>query len=164
MRKIYYVPQGQDINEYRDIWESHTSEIHNSISENIEEYIKDKDVAQWVIIPEFQYAEVPEMVSDEDYFQNYLYDDFSFYEDNPQYKMYVYQLNLDVKDFTPFVQETHNMQWEKVLCKFYTDHIKLPVGWYELRFVKDDKEIETAQITVYKKHDDISDVISKTGQ
>ena len=40
MRKIYYVPQGQDINEYRDIWENHTSEIHNSISKNIEEKIK----------------------------------------------------------------------------------------------------------------------------
>ena len=37
MRKIYYVPKGQDIEKYRDIWENHTSEVHNSISENIKE-------------------------------------------------------------------------------------------------------------------------------
>jgi hypothetical protein len=164
MRKIYYVPKGQDIEKYRDIWENHTSEIHNSISENIKEYIKDKDVAQWVLIPEFQYTEVPEMISDEDYFQYYFYDDFSYYEEDPQYKMEVYQLNLDVKDFIPFNQETHAMQWEKVLCKFYTDHIILPVGWYELRFVKGDEVIDKTEITVYKKHDDIADIISKTGQ
>lgn len=164
MRKIYYVPKGQDINEYSDIWKNHTSEVHNSVSDNIKEYIKDEDVAQWVLIPEFQYTEVPEMISDQDYFQYYFYDDFAFYEEDPQYKMEVYKLNLDVKDFTPLLEETHNMQWEKVLCKFYTEHIVLPVGWYELKFVKEGEVIDSTKVTVYEKHDDISDVISKTGQ
>ena len=42
MRKIYYVPEGQDINDYKDIWENHTTEIHTSVSENTKEYIKKK--------------------------------------------------------------------------------------------------------------------------
>lgn len=164
MRKIYYVPEGQDINDYKDVWENHTTEIHTSVSENTKEYIKDKDVAQWVLIPEYKYAEVPEFISDQDYFQYYFYDDFSFYQEDPQYKLEVWQLDLDNKDFEPFNQETHAMQWEKVLCKFYTEHIILPVGWYELKFVKDGVVQDTEQITVYEKHDDIADVISKTGQ
>lgn len=164
MRKIYYVPEGEDIDSYKDIWENHTSEIHTSISENTKEYIKDKDVAQWVLIPEYKYPKLPEFISDKDYFQYFFYDDFSYYEDEPQYVMEVWQLNLDTNDQEPFMQEWHNMQWEKVLCKFYTDHIILPVGWYELRFIKDNVIQAKEKITVYEQHEDIADIISKTGQ
>ena len=66
MRKIYYVPEGQDILDYQDIWLNHTQEVHNSLSENIKEYVKDKDVAQWVLIPEYTYPEVPKLINDQE--------------------------------------------------------------------------------------------------
>ena len=164
MRTIYYVPEGQAINDYIDVWSGKTNEVHNKISENIKEYIKDIDVAQWVLIPEYKFPRLPEFVSNQDYFEYYYYDDFSYYEDFPQYFMEVWKVNLDDPDIEPEKIDTYPMQWEKVLCKFYTNHIKLDIGWYELRFIKNGKLQDKDKITVYEAHEDLADVISRKGQ
>ena len=102
MRKIYYVPEGQDILDYQDIWLNHTQEVHNSLSENIKEYVKDKDVAQWVLIPEYTYSEVPKLINNEEFYEYLFIDDFAVLEDNPQYVMEAWKLNL--------VRNTRNAQ------------------------------------------------------
>jgi hypothetical protein len=164
MRTIYYVPEGEDINDYLDVWSDRTTEVHNKVSDNIKEYIKDVDVAQWILIPEYKYARIPEFVSNQDFFEYYFYDDYAYYEDLPQYFMEVWKIDLDDPDIEPVKIETYPMQWEKVLCKFYTNHIQLETGWYELRFVKEGEVQATEKITVYESHEDLSDIISRTGQ
>ena len=96
MRKIYYVPEGQDILDYQDIWLNHTQEVHNSLSENIKEYVNDKDVAQWVLIPEYTYSEVPKLINNEEFYRYLFIDDFAVLEDNPQYVMEAWKLNLTI--------------------------------------------------------------------
>ena len=164
MRKIYYVPEGQDILDYQDIWLNHTSEVHNSVSDSISEYIKDKDVAQWISIPEYTYPEVPKSINNQDFYQYYFIDDFTIYEDNPQYVMEVWKQNLDDPSEEEELYEKFNMQWEKVLFKFYTDHIQLPVGWYKLKFVKEGKLIDDFDISVFEYHDDETTIYHKRGR
>ena len=164
MRKIYYVPEGQDILDYQDIWLNHTQEVHNSLSENIKEYVKDKDVAQWVLIPEYTYPEVPKLINNEEFYEYLFIDDFAVLEDNPQYVMEAWKLNLDNPKEEPIMYESYNMQWEKVLYKYFTDHIQLPRGWYKLKFIKDGELVDSVDISVYEKHQDDTTIYHKRGR
>ena len=88
-------------------------------------------------------------------FVSYKYvDDFVDVNNTPQYIMEVWKKNLDNPSDPEVKVNQYFMQYEKVYRYFYTNHIKLETGWYNLVFKKDDKEVDTKEITIYDKHDE----------
>ena len=154
MRYIYYIPEGEKVEDHKDQWWGKTPEIHTGVSPNIKEYINDPTKAQFIEIPEYKFPIVPNNAASKE-FVSYLYvDDFVDVNNTPQYIMEVWKKNLDNPSDPEVKHDQYFMQYEKVYRHFFTDHIKLPAGWYNLVFKCDDKEVDSKEITIYDKHDE----------
>ena len=40
MRRVYYVPESLDIEDFKSEWEHNTNEVHHGIFPNIEKYVE----------------------------------------------------------------------------------------------------------------------------
>tara|TARA_R100000231_G_C5296649_1_gene156250 strand:- start:474 stop:944 length:471 start_codon:yes stop_codon:yes gene_type:complete len=154
MRYIYYIPEGESVEDHKEQWHGKTPEVHTGLSPNIESYIKDPTKPQFVEIPEYTFPIVPINAASKDFVSYKYVDDFVDVNNTPQYIMEVWKKNLDNPSDPEVKVSQYFMQYEKVYRYFYTDHIKLETGWYNLVFKKDDKEIDTKEITIYDKHDE----------
>lgn len=154
MRYIFYIPEGESVADYKDQWEQKTNEVHSGMSKSIEGLVEDPEKAQFVEIPEYQFARVQKNVASKDYISYNYVDDFVDQNDLPQYIMEVWKKNLDNPSEPEEKIDQHFMQYEKIYRWFYTDHINLNAGWYNLVFKKDDEEVEVKEITVYDAYEE----------
>lgn len=150
MRKIYYVPEGLDIEDFRLEWEGHTNEVHSGLSPNIENYVKNVDEAGFVFIPEFQILHAPVNASDAEYWQVAYVNDFADRNNSPQYILEVWKKNLDNPSEQQILIDKYILQFDIGADFFHTDHIRLPIGWYDLVLKFEDEEIDTKEISIYE--------------
>lgn len=150
MRKIYYIPDGCNVEDYRQEWEFQTNEVHTGISESIEKYVKNPDEAGWVYIPEFRELHAPINASDAEYWQVAYVNDFIDKEDLPQYVLEVWTKNLDRPTENQSLFDKFVLQYDLGAGFFHTDHLRLPIGWYDLILKFEDEEIESKEITIYE--------------
>ncbi|MEK9691914.1 MAG: hypothetical protein VW235_03190 [Rhodospirillaceae bacterium] len=150
MRRIYYVPEGLDIEDFRLEWEGHTNEVHSGLSPNIENYVKNVDEAGFVFIPEFQILHTPVNASDAEYWQVAYVNDFADRNNSPQYILEVWKKNLDNPSEQQILVDKHILQFDIGADFFHTDHIRLPIGWYDLVLKFEDEEIDTKEISIYE--------------
>ena len=151
MRRVFFVPEGQDINKYKDQWDGQVKEIHNSVSVNNKDYIlTDKD-AHFFKIPEYQEVHKVEHCSSLDYVIYRLVDDYAEFEDDPVYIMEVWEKDYDNPHKEEIKLETYTMSYNGNQEVFETDYIRLNSGWYELVFKKNNEIFNTTELSVYQK-------------
>lgn len=151
MRRVFFVPEGQDINDYKDQWQGLVQEIHTSVSNNNKDYIlTDKD-AHIFKIPEFQHSVSPDNCSNLDYLLYRVVDDFAEFEDNPSFTLEIWEKDYDNPSKESVKIETHLLNYNKKLELYETQYIRLDAGWYELIYKKNDDIFDTAEISVYFK-------------
>ena len=85
MRTVFYIPEGDEVEDYKEEWENKTAEVHTGISPNIKDYVDDPSIAQWVHIPEFKHMLAPNNESSGVYFQVAYINDFADRDNLPQY-------------------------------------------------------------------------------
>ena len=154
MRLIYYVPEGESIEDYKSEWDQVVAEIHTGLSPNIEDFVKDPTVAQLVEIPEFKMAFVPVNASSKDFVQYRYVDEFVDKDDLPQYSMEVWSKNLDNPSEEKTKIDTHLLQYDNYKRHFYSEHIALRPGWYDIIFLKNREEVDAKEIAIYEKNDE----------
>lgn len=150
MRRVYYIPEGLDIEDFKSEWEHNTNEVHHGIFPNIENYVENPDEAGWVYIPEFREMHAPANESDAAYFQIAYVDDFADRKNLPQYVLEVWTKNLDKPSESQNKHSTHILQYDIGAGFFHTEHIRLPIGWYDLVLKLEDEEIQTKEISIYE--------------
>ena len=150
MRKIYYIPDGSNVEDYRQEWEFQTNEVHTGISESIKEHVKNPEEAGWVYIPEFRVLQAPVNASDAEYWQVAYINDFINKDDIPQYVLEVWTKNLDKPTENQSLHDKYVLQYDIGAGFFHTDHIRLPIGWYDLILKFEDEEVEAKEITIYE--------------
>ena len=154
MRTIFYIPEGEDVENYKEEWYEKTSEVHTGVSKNIEKYIDDPSVAQFVKIPEFQHMLAPINASNSEYFQVGYINDFADRDDLPQYIVEVWSKNLDNPSDPQDKVDNWIMQFDLGADFFHTDHVRLDVGWYDLVVMDGDEEVDTHEISVYESYEE----------
>ena len=154
MRIIYYVPEGESIDDYKSEWDQVVAEVHVGLSPNIEDYIKDPTKAQVVEIPEYRKAHIPVNAASKDFIQYVYIDEFFDKDETPQYKMEIWSKNLDKPSETHVKIDTHILQYDNFKKHFYSEHISLAPGWYDVVFFRDGEEVESKEIAVYEASDE----------
>lgn len=154
MRLIYYVPDNMSIDDYKSEWEQVVAEVHHGLSANIEDYVKDPTKAQVVEIPEYRKAHIPINAASKDFIQYIYIDEFFDKDEVPQYSMEIWSKNLDNPSESQVKIDTHLLQYDKHKRHFYSEHIALRPGWYDVVFKKDGKEVESKEIAVYEAPDE----------
>ena len=154
MRTIFYIPEGEDVENYKEEWYEKTSEVHTGISKNIEQYIDDPSVAQFVNIPEFKHMLAPINASNSEYFQVGYVDDFADRDNLPQYIVEVWSKNLDNPSDPQDKVDNWIMQFDLGANFFHTDHVRLDVGWYDLVVMNENEEIDTHEISIYESYEE----------
>lgn len=147
MRKIYYIPKGESVESHKDEWHLKTNEVHTGLSPNIEKYIDNPDVPQFVDIPEFKHIISPKNQAKNEYFQVGYVDDFADRSELPQYTCEVWKKNLDRPSEPHEKIHTWFLQFNGEL--FHTDHVALDIGWYDLVIKCDGEEVDTSEISIY---------------
>jgi len=157
MRKIFYIPEGEAVDDYKDDWYHETNEVHTGISESLKDLIKDPSKPQFVFIPEFKHMMAPINESDKSYFQVAYVNDYDYVSFNngemvPMYLLEVWTKNLDNPSEEQEKINTFVMQFDVGAKFFHTDHIRLDTGWYDLIVVNDDtkEEVDSHEITIYE--------------
>lgn len=151
MRKVFFVPEGQDINDYKDEWDGQVKEVHNSVSLNNKNYLLTEKEPHFFYIPEFQELHSIEHCSNLDYVIYRLVDDYAEFEDDPSYIMEVWEKDYDNPSKEKNKIDTHILGYNKNQGVYETDYIRLDSGWYELVFKKDDNIFDTSEVSVYYK-------------
>lgn len=154
MRLIYYVPDNMSIDDYKSEWEQVIAEVHHGLSPNIEDYVKDPTKAQVVEIPEYKKAHIPINAASKDFIQYIYIDEFFDKDEMPQYSMEIWSKNLDNPSESQVKIDTHLLQYDNHKRHFYSEHIALRPGWYDVVFKKDGKEVESKEIAVYEAPDE----------
>ena len=155
MRRIFYIPEGHSMDDYKDQWEGQVAEVHSGLSPNIEKYIDDPEVAQFAHIPEFKHMYAPRSQSNSVYFQIAYVDDFADRDNLPQYMLEVWSKNLDRPSDEQIKVDTWIMQYDKGPSLFTTEHKKLDVGWYDLIVVSEEgEEVDSHEISIYEDYDE----------
>ena len=154
MRKVFFIPEGHDINDYKDQWEGKYQELHTGISKNNEKYVINPNEAHAFKIPEFQVTHTPEHCSDTDYLIYRLVDDFGEFEDSPSYTMEVWSRNYDNPKADKEKLETHILGYNKQYEVYESEHIRLNVGWYLLIFMKNDQMFDVKELAVYENQEE----------
>tara|TARA_A100001201_G_C4080061_1_gene198619 strand:- start:106 stop:579 length:474 start_codon:yes stop_codon:yes gene_type:complete len=151
MRKVFFVPEGQDINDYKDQWNGQVKEVHNSVSVNNKDYILTDKEAHFFKIPEFQAVDTVEHCSSLDYIIYSLIDDYAEFEDDPAYIMEIWEKDYDNPNKDKVKKDTHILGYNKNKGIYETDYIRLDAGWYDLVFKKDNELFDTSEVSVYYK-------------
>jgi hypothetical protein len=151
VRKIFYVPKEENIDEYKSQWENVYAEIQHGISENTKDLIKDVDKAGEVSIPEYRFLEVPINFSDKDYVQFNYWDDFEVIKkDKPEIISEIYTNDLDNPSSQSVLLKTLPMHYVEIGNHWQSDFLKLDIGWYEVVIKVDGIEVETKETSVYE--------------
>ena len=96
MRKLFYVPKEENIDDYKSQWENIYAEIQHGVSENTKDYIQNVNQAGVIHIPEYRMLEVPISFSDKEFIQFGYWDDFEVInQDKPEVTCEVYTNDLD---------------------------------------------------------------------
>jgi len=151
VRLIYYIPEGESIDDYKQEWEQVVAEVHTGLSPNIEDFVKDPSVAQLVEIPEYRKAHVPVNAPSTEFVQYIYVDEFIDKDNMPQYSMEIWSKNLDNPSDQQNKLDTHLLQYDNHRKYFYSEHIALKPGWYDIIFYKDKKEMDKKEIAIYEK-------------
>lgn len=154
MRKVFYIPEGEKVDNYKEQWFEKTNEVHTGLSKNIEQYIKDPSVAQFVNIPEFKHMLAPINSSNAEYFQVGYVNDFDDRDNLPQYIVEVWTKNLDNPSEQQVKIDSWIMQYDASAGFFHTDHVKLEIGWYDLIITKEGEEVDSHEISVYESYEE----------
>ena len=154
MRTVFYIPEGEKVEDYKEQWYEKTNEVHTGISKNIEEYIDDPSVAQFVNIPEFVHMIAPINSSNAEYFQVAYVNDFDDRNNLPQYIVEVWSKNLDRPSDEQVKTDSWIMQYDTSAGFFYTDHIRLDTGWYDLVVTKEGEEVDSHEISIYESYEE----------
>lgn len=154
MRTVFYIPKGEKVEDYKEQWYEKTNEVHTGVSKNIEQYIKDPSVAQFVNIPEFKHMLAPISVSSSEYFQIAYVNDFDDRNNLPQYLCEVWSKNLDNPSEQQVKLTTWIMQFDLGADFFHTDHVRLDTGWYDLIITIEGKEVDSHEISVYESYEE----------
>lgn len=154
MRTVFYIPKGEKVEDYKSEWNGKTNEVHTGVSPNIEDYIKDDSVAQFINIPEFKHMLAPRNCSSGEYFQIAYVNDFEDRDNLPQYFCEVWTKNLDNPSEPQQKQDTWIMQYDIGAGFFHTDHVKLDIGWYDLIVTRDGEEVDSHEISIYESYEE----------
>lgn len=151
MRKIFYVPKSKDYMDYESEWKGVTALIQTGLSESIEQFVENPEVAQMVNIPEYFNLEAPNHASDKEYFQVEYYDDFEVLKrDKADISLQVWKKNLDNPSQEDVLVETYPMNFEVGRKIWITNHIQLDIGWYDVVLLKGSKEIDSKEMSIYE--------------
>ena len=154
MRTVFYIPEGDEVEDYKEEWENKTAEVHTGISPNIKDYVDDPSIAQWVHIPEFKHMLAPNNESSGVYFQVAYINDFADRDNLPQYHCEVWTKNLDNPSEEQVKADTWIMQYDIGPNFFHTDHVRLDVGWYDLIVTLDGEEVDSHEISIYESYEE----------
>jgi hypothetical protein len=151
VRKIFYVPAGESIDDYKPQWDGVYAEIQHGLSENTKEYIVDESVAQEILIPEYKDLDCPVNFSDREYVQIYYWDDFeSIKDEKPQIILEIWSNDLNNPSAEQNLIDKHIMNWSTKGNFWESPHIKLDIGWYEMSVKVDGIESLTRETSVYE--------------
>jgi hypothetical protein len=154
MKQIYYVPSNENIDDYKSSWFRVASEVHNSLSENIEPYLlEESDKAQFVTIPEFTICKGPQRAAAGQKIYFCIQDDFYYYETENVYSIEVWSYDLEDKQ-EPKLLETYDCNYVDYYQEHRTDQIQFEIGWYKIIYKKNNEPLEDSNLTVFEDHDD----------
>lgn len=149
MRKVFYIPEGHNIDDYKDKWFGNYSEIHTNISPNNKDYILDKTKAHQFYIPEFQRVLCPKSQSHTDYVKYMVEDDFAEFEKDPVFKLEVWEKDYDDPTKEHTLKETYPLTYTHVKSIWSTNHLRFDAGWYVMKFFKNDTLFGEEELTVW---------------
>lgn len=151
MRKIFYVPANKDIEDYKSQWDKVVTEIVHGVSENIKDYITNEEVGQLVYIPEYRVLDTPRNISNASYFQIIYFDDFeSIKEEKPEVICEIWKKNLDNPSEAEVKYTQYPLHFVVGKRNWVSDHLKLPIGWFDFVIKVDGVEVESAECAVYE--------------
>jgi hypothetical protein len=149
MRKVYFVPKNHNIDDYKHEWFGKFQEIHHGLSDNNQKYVINENEAHAFKIPEFQEIYTPQTCSDTDYLIYRLVDDFGIFETDPAFVLEVWEKDYENPKADSNKVESHNLNFNKRLEIYETEHIRLNVGWYNFRFTKNGELFKEAELSVF---------------
>lgn len=151
MRKIFYVPKQENIDDYKSQWENVYAEIQHGVSENTKDFIKDVDIAGEICIPEYRLLEIPINFSDKDYIQFGYWDDFEVIKkEKAEVICHVYTNDLENPGSQSILLKTLPMHYIEIGNHWATDYIRLDIGWYEIAVSVNGVEVESKETSVYE--------------
>jgi hypothetical protein len=151
MRKIFYVPKSKNYMDYESEWKGVTGHIQTGLSDNIEEFVDNPDVAQMILVPEYFNLEIPVHSSNKEYFQVEYYDDFEVLKkEKADITIEFWKKNLDNPSQEEILIDTYPMNYEVGRSIWISNHIKLDIGWYDCVLKKDGVEVDSKEMSVYE--------------
>jgi len=154
MREVFFIPEGHDINDYKDQWQGKFQEIHTGLSTNNKKYVLTPDKAHPFRIPEFQVTHTPENCSDTDYLIYRLVDDYGEFEDDPSYTMEVWSRDYDNPKAEKKKVDTHILGYNKKFQLYESEHVRLNTGWYLLIFMKNNEMFDVKELAVFENQEE----------
>lgn len=151
MRKLFYVPKEENIDDYKSQWENIYAEIQHGVSENTKDYIQNVNQAGVIHIPEYRMLEVPISFSDKEFIQFGYWDDFEVInQDKPEVTCEVYTNDLDNPGSEAVLINTMPMHYLEQGLHWATDFMSLEIGWYEIVVKVNGVETESRETSVYE--------------
>ena len=151
MRKVFYVPKNDNIDDYKSQWENIYTEIQHGVSENTKDFIDNIEVAGVINIPEYRMLDVPINFSDREFLQFKYWDDFEVIKkEKPEVICEIYTNNLDNPSSESVLINTMPMHYLEQGLHWSTDFTSLEIGWYEIVVKVDGLETESRETSVYE--------------
>lgn len=154
MRVVYYIPSHLNIEDYKSEWYGRANEIHTTVSDSIKDYLfKGEQYPQWVRIPEYTIGLAPERTPHNKAVSFMLIDEFYLDDLEKDYTLQIWEYDLETnKD--PKLYKKIKMEYDRGEEKFYTKHIEIPVGWYKLKWYRNDELLDEKALSVFEEHQD----------
>lgn len=151
MREIFYIPEGGIVDDYSEQWKGRTSLVQVGLSANIEEYVTNPELAQFILIPEYQHMDIPRNISNQEFFTIIYWDDFeTIKQEKPEATLEQWSKNLDDPTEESVHIETYPMHYEVGRNCYISNHLKLDVGWWDMVVKIDGKTKITKEISVWE--------------